>query len=649
MGWRRSLLRIQGARRIVDERVLICGGGPTGLCTALLLAKYGIPCVIFERSGELPKHPKAHCINHRTMEVFRGMMPPGLATRVCDAMPPLEQWRSFVYSSGALPLRGSSGSLLGKVDHFGSNSLDAHISPEPVAHLPQHQLIPILVDQTRTFGDLIDLRMDQQVIGVESQNDSVRVKIEGKGVETGSYLVAADGAHSGIRKSLGIDMDGPGTLQHLVNIHFTSPTLGRRLIDEDNMGMLYFIFGSKNIVVLVAHSLEKGEFVAQVPFFPPLQNADDFDITRCENIIKDMSGFDVLDLKVLNARPWAMGAAVATCYRHDNIFLAGDAAHIVPPAGAFGMNTGIQDAHNIAWKLAFILQGARDTIDVESVLQSYEAERKPVALTNMNVSVDNFHEALHVARIIGLDFDTAQSLNSVLNGPWSSWAPESVRKYMLTTAMSSGLLLGQALAATRRKELQELFTSGKTLRLQYPKEDVGFSYTGKNAYVHVEPELEDAVHEASLPKPRDAPYIPQCLPGHRLPHIELMVAYSSLDSIRNDTIISSLDVPDAGGLQFVVFIRHGTAAEWRHQLDANTFLLVCISSSEAIEEEQDDNLSARLIDTHGVFDSYLHRLKKFFGGLETPGILVRPDGHIAWIGPPSRISSALDTLLSPPH
>lgn len=652
MGWRRSLLA-QGARLGVKQsegkRVLICGGGPTGLSTALLLAKYGIPSVVFEKSHELPQHPKAHCINHRTMEVFRGMVPGGLANRICETMPPLEQWRSFIYSTGSLL---APGSLLGVVDHFGNDCgaeetvpRDILISPEPVAHLPQHRLIPMLVDQVHAHRDLIDFRMNQNIVSVSQQDGSVTVELEGMGTESGLYLVAADGAHSEIRKSLGIDMDGAGTLQYLVNIHFTSPTLGRRLIDERRMGMLYFIFGTKNIVVLVAHNLEEGEFVAQVPFFPPLQNERDFDMVRCKDIIKEIcAGDNVTDVQILNAKPWAMGAAVATRYRDGNIFLAGDAAHIVPPSGAFGMNTGIQDAHNLAWKLAHVLHGhtTNGNNEYPALLDSYEAERKPIAIANMNLSVDNFHEALQVARCIGLDFDTAQTLNSVLNGPWSSWAPESMRKSVLTAAMSSGLLLGQALAATRRTALAELFSSGKTLRLQYPKEDVGFAYTRNQAMIHVEPELVSAVHAASMPKPRDAPYVPQCLPGHRFFHTYLEVVHSSIQSIRKGTHISSVDVPASVGTQWVLIVQD--AREWKTTLeDLDRILLVEITDVSLQMNTHTDMAQICAIDSDGRVAAYMAHVEECFQ--EKPGILVRPDGHIAWVGPSSRLGSAIENHL----
>ena len=461
--------------------VVIAGAGPTGLTTSILLAELGIPSVVLERHPRHPQHPKAHLMNHRTMEIFRGMS--GLASDIVQAMPDFNQWRSFVYCTSL------SGGLLGKVDHFKGQHLPySDISPEPVTHLPQHKLVPMIAARAEDHP-LIDLRMNQRVEGFRNNVPGEPVEMDVVCGMTGKrynihakYLVAAEGAHSGIRKSLGINMDGPGTLQNLINIYFRSPELGRMLLEKKRMGMLYFIFNSNTIAVLVAHNLEEGEFVAQIPYFPPLQTAHEFTKSYCKKLVHQFSGMPSLNIDVVDVKSWEMGAAVATRYRTNNVFLVGDAAHIVPPAGAFGMNTGVQDAHNLAWKLAFVLKGLAGA----DLLDSYQAERQPVAIANMNLSVDNFHEALRVAKIIGLDFETAQSMNSILNGPLTSWAPQSIRRQMLGSAVSSGLFLGQALAVVKKSELDAVFDSGQTLRLQYPKEDLGFMYHGSSCAVCVE-------------------------------------------------------------------------------------------------------------------------------------------------------------------
>lgn len=617
--------------------VVVCGGGPTGLSTALLLAEYGVRSVVLERQKELPQHPKAHCINHRTMEIFRGMS--GMAEEVCHAMPPMDQWRSFVYCTSLLG--GKDSSLLGIVDHFKDQCAPGEtvsswdhggVAAEPVAHLPQHEVVPMLAERAWKH-DLIDFRMGYEVLSCVEGDVKVRDTESGEVMmERASYLVAADGAHSPIRKQLGIDMDGPGTLQHLINIYFTSPELGSRLMGANRMGMLYFVFGTQNIVVLVAHNLSKGEFVAQVPYFPPLQSSADFSIEKCMDIIRQISGDASLDLTVHNAKPWAMGAAVATRYRQGRVLLAGDAAHIVPPAGAFGMNTGIQDAHNLAWKLARVVQKKAS----DSLLDTYGAERKPIAIANMNLSVDNFHEALRVAKVIGLDFETAQSMNSLLNGPWSTWAPAAVRRRVLDAAVSSGLLLGQALVTARRRELDRIFESGQTLRLQYPKEDVGFIYAGTNAYVKVEPEMRPLMTQALQPSPRDDPYVPRCLPGCRFPHFPITVSSDS-----QTHTMSSIDLPRQAGTQFLLIIPHDASPDAWVQHDDITIVRMAPSSQCGIKEPS----HLVVTDASGhVWTSLRAPLTEAFGGAVDIGLLLRPDGHIAWVGPSQRLPNAFDAL-----
>ena len=663
------MARLCGSCAEEDARVVISGAGPTGLTTALLLAKYGVSSVVLERNAALPNHPKAHCINQRTMEVFRGMQlggvdggsttgdqPSTLADMVATAMPPIDQWRSFVYCSGSLL---DSSSLLGTVDHFKSeNMLDPfRFSPEPVAHLPQHRLVPMLADMCDR-STLIDMRMGEEVIGFEQEGDGVRVRTSGSEVR-GAYLVASDGAHSMIRKSLGIEMDGAGTLQHLINIYFTAPTLAKKLVASNRMGMLYFVFGASHVVVLVAHDLGRGEFVAQVPYFPPLQGAHSFGIDACRDIIREIAGVESMDDVVVHeSKPWAMAAAVATRYRAGRVFLAGDAAHVVPPAGAFGMNTGVQDAHNLAWKLAKVLESdgmdsaclAGLQVKHSHLLDSYEAERRPIAISNMNLSVDNFHEALAVARVIGLDFDTAQSVNSLLNsGPLASLAPASVRQQLLGAAMTSGLWMGRALAKAKQRELDELFHSGRTLRLQYPKEDIGFAYHGPGCLIKVEPDMEDATRKAVEPKPRDAPLVEDAgsfVPGKRFPHFYLHVVDNGILSDVEKELdmsrpISSVDIPalTSVGTNFVLFCSASRAAAWRSlTVETDVWMVEVASGSDNgqddinREEIKRKDRTLRVVPSGSLWHSLMERN-------EDVGVLVRPDGHIFWVGTPANLGS----------
>jgi len=195
------------------------------------------------------------------MEIFRGL--DGLADEVTTRMPPLSEWRSFVYCSTL------TGHVLGSVDHFHKgrrSSMDPYgLSPEPVAHLAQDKLLPLMARRAGASPG-VDLRMGHRVVEVIQKDSNNAEASEERGGKSGAgaggvrlrieraddstqyhidahYLVAADGAHSHIRRALGIPMLGPGAIQHLINIHFSSPSLGATLKNLKREGMLYFVFG----------------------------------------------------------------------------------------------------------------------------------------------------------------------------------------------------------------------------------------------------------------------------------------------------------------------------------------------------------------------------------------------------------------------
>lgn len=282
--------------------------------------------------------------------------------------------------------------------------------------------------------------------------------------------------------------------------------------------MLYFVFSRSTIAVVVAHNISEGEFVAQIPYFPPLQTPESFTRDICRHLVQlaavGPSGAQLQDLELRTVRAWTMSGLVADTYRSGGgrAFLVGDAAHQFPPSGAFGMNTGIQDAHNLAWKLAAAVQ------DNDELLDSYTHERRPIAVANMQLSVQNFYEALKIPKLMGLDYHTAVAVNDVLASPLFGWIPESIRRTAMETGFDVGRAAVPALSTLRRREIQEVLDSGESLRLQYPKEDLGFVYADAGAAVYRQPADTLAADRASLPEPRHSVYRPQTLVGGRLPH-----------------------------------------------------------------------------------------------------------------------------------
>lgn len=324
------------------------------------------------------------------MEIFRHAYSPNLMRRITEIVPDQSCWRHFIYATSVL-----NGTEIGRVDNFPSSStsrntaapplaahqvLDRH-SPAKVIHLSQSRLMPLLFDEvlaeagdtTRSRGGKGGhvVRFGHEVKDVREVVEGVQLLVEEKEtcdmhVFQGHYVVAADGSSSVIRHKAQISMLGERGVQHLMNIHFSSRALAQAT--SHRPAMLYFIYNAEVVCVLVAHHYPSGEFVAQVPYFPPAQSPEDFGPVTVRALLDAAIGTAFTDLTVHSVRPWIMDCQVAQRYRSGRIFLAGDAAHRFPPAGGFGMNTGIQDAHNLSWKIASVLQNSANG----ALLDTYE-------------------------------------------------------------------------------------------------------------------------------------------------------------------------------------------------------------------------------------------------------------------------------------
>ncbi|ONK71111.1 uncharacterized protein A4U43_C04F4830 [Asparagus officinalis] len=332
---------------------MIVGAGPVGLVLSLLLTKLGVKCAVLEKSTVFSQHPQAHFINNRSMEIFHKL--DGIASDIQKLQPAIDLWRKFIYCTSL------SGSVLGSVDHMQPQDFEKIISPVCVAHFSQYKLVSLLLKKLKVLGFHVGtpdgfegsnpgctlekrILMGLECISIDSTNEGVTVgasfRNEGRVEEKNfhcSFLVGCDGAGSIVRKLVGIEMKGESDLQKLVSVHFLSRDLGQYLLHQ-RPGMLFFIFNPEAIGVLVAHDLSQGEFILQIPYYPPQQSFKDFSSKVCEDIIFKLVGWKLEDVKVVDIKPWVMHAQVAEKFVScDNrVILAGDAAHRFPPAGGFG-------------------------------------------------------------------------------------------------------------------------------------------------------------------------------------------------------------------------------------------------------------------------------------------------------------------------
>lgn len=347
---------------VQDKRsVVIVGGGLSGLTAAALLAHHGIRPLVVERHKGTSIQYKFAGISPRSMEIFRGL---GLEAEI-------RANRTGDQQGGGI---ARAGNLADPDIHWSGPAWpDANeISPTQPATCDQHVLEPLLRRHAERLG--AETRFNTEVLDIEPDETGVvlLVRDRASGREerlAASYLIAADGANGTLREKLGIDRQGPGVLQHWMSLIFDTDladTLEGRRFTSCFITDLNGTFTPRpngRWLLALQYSPERGETPGQ------------FDRARCRELVVKGAGRSDIRAELVDARPWHVAAYVADRFRAGRSFLIGDAAHLMPPTGGFGGNTGIHDAHNLAWKLAMVVKGEAGPM----LLDSYDAERRPVA------------------------------------------------------------------------------------------------------------------------------------------------------------------------------------------------------------------------------------------------------------------------------
>lgn len=357
--------------------VVIAGGGLVGLSLALFLADAGVPVLVAEQHESTSTLPRGRGLNLRTMEVLRAA---GIEAALAAAPPSV--LRDLPEIAGGDTLAGEP------FFHAVRPAPESYAALSPAVPLvtDQNDVEPVLRAEAARRG--ATLRFATRLEAFEQDTEGVTVRLRDLARGTGStvraaYLVAADGHRSRIRAALGIGTTGVGSLAHYVNIPFTAdlsqPLRGRRL------ALCYL---EKPVPHTMLTRLDgRRRWVLMVPYRPGAGECpEDFTPGRCTELIRAATGVPGLAPVLLpagdrpgdrpGAQAWELASWTADRYRAGRVLLAGDAAHVMAPAGGLGGNTGVQDAHNLAWKLAAVVRGEAG----ERLLDSYETERRPVAL-----------------------------------------------------------------------------------------------------------------------------------------------------------------------------------------------------------------------------------------------------------------------------
>jgi 2-polyprenyl-6-methoxyphenol hydroxylase-like FAD-dependent oxidoreductase len=355
-----------------DYPVVIAGGGLIGLSAAMFLAQQGVASLVVERLRGGSPLPRAAHFHLRTLELFR------LAGIEEEVKRRSED--DFLPEGAIIAMDNLSGRKL--ADIIGSlNAGVAALSPCRRLFISQPSLEPILRRRAREAGAQV---LEGNVV-VSAKQDADGVTAVATDVDSGTtrelrgqYLIGADGAHSTIRELLDIPLDGRGVFSNSVTIYFTadlSPQLGGK-----PLSVIYInnsVFGG---FMRVNKDCQSGFIgvnrVGDPNTDPDAANvAKDISEKRLIEIVRAAAGVPDLPVRIDGVARWRATSDVARRFAQGRIFLAGDAAHLMPPNGGFGGNTGIHDAHNLAWKLAYVINGLAGP----ELLDTYDLERRPIA------------------------------------------------------------------------------------------------------------------------------------------------------------------------------------------------------------------------------------------------------------------------------
>jgi 2-polyprenyl-6-methoxyphenol hydroxylase-like FAD-dependent oxidoreductase len=353
----------------VEVPVLIVGGSLVGLANAMFLAHHGVETLSVEKHEGTAIHPRAGYFHLRTIELMRIA---GIESRVRAAA--LQLYEPDGGLNAVETLAGKE--IANYIPNINADVAD--VSPARRLFMPQQVLEPILLERARELGARFEYATE--LVHLEQDGDGVTATVRDthtlvERTIRAQYLVACDGNRSPIREDLGIAMRGHGLLSRSVTIYFRADC--SHALRGRNLGVIYVHnpqlrgffrlektgLGGFLVVFTVGDINEPGaRYVADIA-------TDELAV----QMVRDAVGEPDLEVHIEDVDRWRAVADVADTFQAGRVFLAGDAAHTMPPTGGFGGNTGIQDAHNLAWKLALVIKGQADPV----LLDSYDAERQP--------------------------------------------------------------------------------------------------------------------------------------------------------------------------------------------------------------------------------------------------------------------------------
>jgi 2-polyprenyl-6-methoxyphenol hydroxylase-like FAD-dependent oxidoreductase len=351
--------------------VLVVGGSLVGLTTSVLLATHGVPHVLVESHPGTAIHPRAASFHQRTMEILRSV---GLQEEV-----ELAAAGEFLQGGAIVAVESLGGKELAYFYRSYNEGVE-DLSPTSRLFITQVALEPILRRRASELG--AEHLFGTALVTFEDHGDHVRSVLRRRDsgddeVVVSDFLVAADGAHSRVRQQLGIPMTGHGSFADCLTIYFTGDV--NHLLAGRNLSVVYVNHPELTGFFRFSFTGDSG-FLAVFSTTEPDGSrnnsvGEDLSVERCTALVHTALGDPAMPVGIENVQRWSAMADTAGSFRAGRVFLAGDAAHAMPPTGGFGGNTGMADAHNLAWKLALVTRGAAGP----GLLETYNLERRPIS------------------------------------------------------------------------------------------------------------------------------------------------------------------------------------------------------------------------------------------------------------------------------
>jgi len=470
-----------------EVSVLISGGGSVGLSLAAELGWRNIDCMVVEQAAGLNNHPRANAVANRTMEYYRRW---GIDKAITEAGIPPDHpadyyWVSSLHGRQLHRISLPPFKKIREVKDTGGYVKEEHTwSPYLKTITGQNEVEETILNYIDTLSN-INMNFNYSLESFEQDTLGVTSKV--KNIKSGvieevrsKYLIACDGGKSMVREKLNISLSGRADMAKFVSIYFKAPDF-----------MKCHKFGSANIFFPLhkdyAGFLLNWDGGTTFTYHLMLKPGQLWNEVNTKKSIEEVLG-QTTDIEILSVQPWTAHALVADKYHDKRIIMAGDAVHLFTPTGGFGMNTGVSDAIDIAWKVQAMVEGWGGA----KLIDSYFEERHSIGVRNTKEAADCFDQ-----------LNSVMQYGDILD-------EDSKRAEKLREKLSINL-----------KEQDKLIASSGTL--------LGYRYNNSSIVI------PDGTEE-TIDNPRK--YIPTARPGHRAPHIWLEEGVSIYDKFnKNFTLL----------------------------------------------------------------------------------------------------------------